>query len=144
MITSARAASAGTPDVRPAILGALMLAFVAAVLAGARLPVIATDRDAFVALVILGWVTCMTGAGSAIQSLGWRHPITIAGSMLGFVALALIVLVVTGTTAPLASLAEAFGGSVGSATSADRVAFVGLALVLAAKWLLGIARLAAR
>jgi hypothetical protein len=72
------------------IVGALALGFVVAHLAGARLPLVNSDRDAFFALLILGWLGCMAGAGSTIQALGWRHPICLAGMSIGLAGLAFI------------------------------------------------------
>lgn len=122
---------------KASIPGLLALALVVAVLSGARLPVISTDRDAFLAMLGLGWLGCMVSAGSTVQALGWRHPISLLGVALGVVALILVALVFTGTTAPLASLAQAFAGPA-SRASAERVQFVGLGAVIVAKSALGL------
>ena len=146
MIAQSRPTAIGTPiaasTMKAGSLGFLILGLTVAVLANIGLPLISSERDEFLALVAVGLVTCMAGAGSSIQALGWRHPINVIGIGLGLASLVLIALVLTGNTAPLTWLADAAGGS--RPVSPERVAFVGLAAMLLTKWGLGFARLAAR
>jgi predicted tellurium resistance membrane protein TerC len=99
-----------------AVLGVVALLLVAGVLSGlnTRLPLIDTDRAAFIALGVLGFAMCtMGGIGVVIQKRGWADPITIIGTLMGVLALALIVLVLLGVRLPL--------------IATDRDAFVALA-----------------
>jgi hypothetical protein len=67
----------------------LALVVAAATLAGQRLPVVSGYRAATIAVTIIGFVMCALGMGSSIESLGWRHPLNVAGCVLGISATAL-------------------------------------------------------
>jgi hypothetical protein len=84
------------------MLGVLAALLVLAVLTGFRAPLIANDRAAFFALAIVGFTMCAVGGIGATQAtLGWTHPITLVGIVLGIVATLLIAAVLTGQTAVL-------------------------------------------
>ncbi len=77
---------------------------VGSVLAGVntQLPLINTDRAAFIALSILGMAMCSAGGiGTAIARRGWKDGVTILGSVIGVLTLALIALVLLGVPLPL-------------------------------------------
>jgi hypothetical protein len=95
------------------------------------------DRAALWVVFGLGFAMCsIAGIGQTQSTLGWLHPITLIGIMLGVVAFIPLLLVVFGWTAPLTSAGQLFGG--GFATlSAERIAIVGLGLLILTKWLLG-------
>jgi hypothetical protein len=122
--TQSRSTAPSLPLARTTVLGVAGAALVIAVLTGGQVPLASTDRGAFFALLALGWITCTVGAGPTIRHLGWRHPITLAGIALGLVAVGLVAVMLTGLA---------------STPAAERPAFIGLALVLAAKWTLGLA-----
>ncbi len=106
-----------------------------AVLAGAHLPLITSDRRAVAALALLGVILCsMTGAPT-IRAIGWHHPAVLAAIGLGLCALTLIALVGLDWARVLGSVAAALGIE----ASGDRIAMVGLAGIIAAKVVLGIA-----
>ncbi len=99
-------------------LGVLALLLIVAVLAGlnTQLPLVDTDRGAFIALAVLGAAMCSAGGiGTAIAKRGWADPVTIIGSVLGVLMLALIVLALLGVRLPFAAT--------------DREAFMALAVL---------------
>ncbi|MBI3971919.1 MAG: hypothetical protein HY332_11570 [Chloroflexi bacterium] len=102
----------------PSPLAANLLGVIAAMLVlavitntSASVPLLSSDRAAFYALVLIGMAVCtMGGIGRAQASLGWTHPITLVGIVLGTLALLLIGMVLTGRTAMLSPLRTVFYG----------------------------------
>jgi hypothetical protein len=104
-----------------------------------------SDRSAFVALAVLGFAMCaIAGIGNTQATLGWAHPVTFAGIILGVSALALVVIVLTGHSAVLTPLVTVVSQGTVTAVSGDRVAFYLLAGVILIKWVLGYAYLVLR
>jgi hypothetical protein len=90
-------------SVLAAPLGVVAALLVGSVLLGlnTQLPLVNTDRGAFIALAILGFAMCSVGGiGTAIARRGWKGGVTILGSVLGVLALAFIVLVLLGVSLP--------------------------------------------
>ena len=56
-----------------------------------RIPFIHTYRAAFFVLFVVGFVLCALGGVSQAPSYGWTHPISVAGYLLGVVAVFLAV-----------------------------------------------------
>jgi hypothetical protein len=81
-------------------VGLVTTAGVAAYLLGAKLPVITTDRAALLAVAGLGFGMCMLGMGKIATGLGWTHPITLAGSVVGALILLLAAAVLAGWRLP--------------------------------------------
>lgn len=108
--------------------GSMLLGIVALVLAfgyltGRTLPMIPDDRSAFLALAVLGFLMCALSMGTLSSGLGWTHPITILGMLLGVVVSTIIVASLAGWQLPFI---------------ADyRAAFVAVTCIGLAKWLLG-------
>jgi hypothetical protein len=120
------------------VLGVLAVMLVVAVLANISLPLIANDRVAFYALAAIGLTMCgVGGIGRAQATLGWLHPLTLVGISLGIVATLLIVAVLAGRTDALGPIGVAFYGDSAGLVSGERVALIALAIVMAAKWVLG-------
>jgi hypothetical protein len=102
-----------------------------------NLPWIGSDRGALIALVVVGFAMCPFGILAAEATLGWLHPVTILGIALGTVIFVLVGAVLTGQAGLLVWLGASFPH--GLATwSPDRVAFVLVAILMAAKWLVAV------
>jgi len=128
---SAQTNSLTTNDVLIAALGLLAAALVFFVLTGRALPLIADDRAALIALGIVGFAMCtLGGSGRVPAALGWGHPISIAGALLGVAALLLVALPLINVRLPW--------------LVTDRSAFIALAVIMLVKiGLAGLSRLIA-
>lgn len=122
--SGSRASGAWAGGVAFALAGVL---FASAYLAGLELPLIRSDRYAFLALVTLGWLGCQAGAGATVARVGWSHPVVLAGAALGLAAAAVIVLTLTGWGGPLQLVSRSAG------ISLDRAGLAALAAIFAAK-----------
>ena len=78
----------------------------------------------------------IAGVGTYSKSLGWLHPMTLIGIVLGVLALIPLLLVLFGWTAALTSVGQLFGGGF-AALSPERIAIAGLGLLILIKWVLG-------
>jgi hypothetical protein len=86
------------------VLGMLAAGLVFMVLTGRDVPIVGNGAGALVVLGLLGIAMCtMSGIGSVQGTLGWTHPLTIVGSILGVAALLVIVLPLLGVQLPLIS-----------------------------------------
>lgn len=120
-----------------ALLGVMVAVIAVATLTNTRVPLITSDRSAFFAVLALGFTMCaVAGIGRTYAALGWLHPITIIGSLLGILACVLAGVVFTGRTAFLAAATTSAGGTARS-ISGDRMALLALTAVIVAKWALG-------
>jgi hypothetical protein len=119
-------------------LGIVAVLLVAAVLTNTSVPFISGDRAAFVALAVIGMSMCaLGGIGKAQAGLGWAHPLTIVGIVLGSLALLLVAAVLTGRAGFLEPVATATGGRAAAEAVTDRAALLVLAGIIALKWALG-------
>jgi hypothetical protein len=116
-------------------LGAIAAIIVGAALANASLPWLGSGRGPFIALVIVGLVLCGVGMGPFGYRMGWAHPLTIAGILLGITALVVIVAGFANWTAILQPIANIAPGS-SSPLAPERTAIIGLGAVMAVKWLI--------
>ena len=83
-------------------LGLLAAGLVFMVLTGRDVPIVGNGAGALLALGIIGMAMCtLSGIGSVQSTLGWTHPLTIAGSILGVLALLIVVLPLLGVQLPL-------------------------------------------
>jgi uncharacterized membrane protein required for colicin V production len=74
-------------------LGLLAAGLVFMVLTGRDIPIVGGGAGALLTLGIVGIAMCaLSGIGSVQSTLGWTHPLTIAGSILGVLALLVVVL----------------------------------------------------
>jgi hypothetical protein len=134
----AGAVSFGASSALSTGLGVVSAYLVYAVLANRSVPFIGSDRAAFFALVVLGMTMCAVGGiGKTAVPLGWAHPLTLFGIVMGVLALALAAAVLTGRTAFLAPLGAAVGLTA-PVVSTEQLAIVALATIMAAKWLVGL------
>jgi hypothetical protein len=84
------------------VLGVLAAVLVFMVLTGRDVPIVGNGAGALLALGVIGIVMCtMSGIGSVQGTLGWTHPLTILGSILGVAALLVVVLPLLGVQLPL-------------------------------------------
>ena len=84
------------------VLGVLATGLVLMVLSGRDVPIVGNGAGALLALGLIGIAMCtLSGIGTAQATLGWTHPLTIAGSILGALALLVIVLPLLGVHLPL-------------------------------------------
>jgi len=81
-----------------AVLGFVAAALVIAVLANARLPMLASPRSAFLALAIIGCVMCPLGM--RIETYGWLNPFNVLGIVIGSLITLLILAVLLGIQLP--------------------------------------------
>ncbi len=119
-------------------IGVAIAVLVWAAISNSAFPVIGShDRTALWVVFGLGVTMCaIAGIGPTSSSLGWLHPLTLIGITLGVLAVVPLLLVLFGWTAPLTSAGQLFGG--GFATlSAERIAIVGLGVLILVKWVLG-------
>jgi hypothetical protein len=126
------------PAIASAVLGIFIAYIVMAATANNRPSFITSDRAAFFSVFVLGIAMCaVAGIGRVQATLGWVHPITIAGIVLGILALGLAVAVFTGRAGFLNSAAVVFGAGATPVASGERAALVALAGIIFAKWALG-------
>ena len=79
------------------VLGLLAAGLVFLVLTGRDVPIVGNEAGTLLALGLIGIAMCsLGGIGPTQSALGWAHPLTIAGSILGVLALAVIMLVKVG------------------------------------------------
>ena len=109
----------------PSILGVLLAVYVLAYLAGRPIPFVTNDRAAFIALAAAGFVMCSIGMGRVATGLGWTHPITLTGIVLGVAILALAGAMLVGFKVPF--------------VRDYRAAFIAVAVMGLAKWALAMA-----
>ena len=105
-------------------LGVAATFFALAYLVGMQVPLVSTDRAAFLALAATGFAMCTLSMGRTTTRLGWTHPLTLVGTTLGVFILLLVVAVLAGWRLPL--------------VPTDRAAFVLIAVLGLAKWGLGL------
>jgi hypothetical protein len=121
------------------MLGVAAAVIVVALLANIRLPLLGSDRAAFIALVVVGMTMCaLGGIGRAQSTLGWTDPITLVGIIIGSVALVLVAAVLTDRAGFLAPISAFVGGTSSLESSTDRAATVILAGLIAVKWVIGL------
>jgi hypothetical protein len=103
-------------------LGIVAVLFVIAFFMGWKVPMISDDRAAFIALAVIGFAMCSIGMGKIATGLGWTHPISIVGIVLGALVILLVIAMLAGWQVPFI---------------ADyRAAFVAVAVVGLVKWAL--------
>ncbi len=109
-------------NIGSAFTAALAGVFAVLVLAGQDVPFISGDRQAFIALAVIGFLQCSIGmtASAVGGKMDWLNWANIAGTVLGIAAIALVAAVLTGRSAPL--------------IPGYREAFVILTLLMLAKW----------
>src|SRR5215470_8594554 len=135
MVINPRPATALVPlpvgTVLSTILGLVVAAIVLSVASKRSLPLITSDLVGFWVVAAVGMTMCtLAGVGQAPAALGWLHPYTLTGIVLGVVAAVPMAMVLFGRTEPLMSAATTVGlGGISGAS----VATIGLGLVILVK-----------
>jgi hypothetical protein len=84
------------------MLGVLAAGVVFMVLTGRDVPIVGNGAGALLALGLIGITMCTLGGIGTVQgTLGWTHPLTIIGSILGVAALLVVALPLFGAHLPL-------------------------------------------
>jgi len=84
------------------VLGLLAAGLVFMILTGRDVPIVGNGAGALLTLGIIGMAMCtLSGIGTAQATLGWTHPLTIIGSILGVLALLVVALPLLGVHLPL-------------------------------------------
>ena len=84
------------------VLGVLAAGLVLMVLTGRDVPIVGNGAGALLALGLIGLAMCTLGGIGTVQgSLGWTHPLTIIGSILGVAALLVVALPLLGVHLPM-------------------------------------------
>ncbi len=84
------------------VLGLLAVGLVFMILTARDVPIVGNGSGALLALGIIGMAMCtLSGIGTVQSTLGWTHPLTIAGSILGVAALLVVALPLLGARLPL-------------------------------------------
>ncbi len=84
-----------------AALGLVAAVLVIAAVSGRKLPLLSSDRAIFAALTVVGLGMCTLGM--QLGTYGWKHPVNIAGSVLGALLLVFAGLVLAGVRLPFIS-----------------------------------------
>ena len=124
---------AGTLLVALAVAIALMAA------AGRELPWVGVGRGALIAVALVGMAGCAIGGIGQAPSIGWTHPVTIIGILLGIVALAVIGAGLFGWSTVLQPVSGLVPGSTPAGLDETlRVALIALAGVIVIKWVVAL------
>jgi hypothetical protein len=84
------------------VLGLLAAGLVFMVMTERNIPIVGNGAGALLVLGIIGIAMCtLSGIGTVQPTLGWTHPLTIAGSILGVLALLVVALPLFGVHLPL-------------------------------------------
>ncbi len=84
------------------VLGLLAVGLVLMILTGRDVPIVGNGPGALLVLGIIGMAMCtLSGIGTVQSTLGWTHPLTIAGAILGVAALLVVALPLLGVRLPL-------------------------------------------
>jgi hypothetical protein len=87
------------------LIGIVIAALIAAALTNTSVPLLASERAIFVAVLLLGVSMCsLGGVGRAPMKYGWMHPVTLFGIAIGTIMLLLAAGVVLGQVADLIGL----------------------------------------
>jgi hypothetical protein len=114
----------------------IWLAWIA--LTGDSVPVIGTARGALIAIVILGMAACGVGGIGQAPTIGWTHPITVFGIVVGILALVISGAGLFGWDGLLRPAADVVPMGTGVAATTERLAIGLLAALIAVKWVVGI------
>jgi hypothetical protein len=108
----------------PLALGLVSAGIVFATLTGKHLPLISGPRAALIALLVVGMAACMGGIGQVGASGRWLAPLAVVGYVLGAAILLVIIAAFAGWKLPF--------------VQNDTQAVVGVAALMAVKFLIGI------
>lgn len=142
MGSTARKGGIGMPIVPSFVLGTagvavtLWLAWMA--LTSDSVPVVGTARGALIAIAIIGMAACAVGGIGQAPTIGWTHPITLFGIVVGVLALAIAGAGLFGWDALVRPVEGVVPIGSGVAATTERLAIGVLAGLIAVKWIVGI------
>lgn len=114
----------------------LWLAWMA--LTNESVPIVGSARGALIAIAIVGMAACaISGIGQA-PTIGWTHPITIFGIVVGILALVVAGAGIFGWDAIVRPAAGVIPLGTAIAATTERLAIGLLAALIAVKWVVGI------
>jgi hypothetical protein len=122
--------------------GALTLAALAVAIGAVATPslaVIGSGRTALIAVAILGMAACAVGGIGQAPTIGWTNPAVVAGSLIGVLALVVIVAglgVWPSLVQPVGDVVSRATGS--AALTVEQSAMAALAGIVAVKWVVGL------
>ena len=102
------------------LLGIVVLVLVFAFLTGRKVPLVVNERSAFIVLAVISFAMCSVSMGKIANGLGWMHPITIIGAVLGTLLILFVIAMLAGWRVPF--------------VPDYRTAFVVLAVIGLVKW----------
>jgi len=117
------------------VLLALGVAFLA--IRGEPLPIIGSGVGALLAVAVIGMAGCAVGGISQAPALGWTAPTIVFGTVLGIVAILIVVAGVFAWTPVLEPIARFVPGQAGVATPVTTAIFA-LGVLIAVKWVVAI------
>jgi hypothetical protein len=127
----------------PFWLGAGLTVATLAIAVGAivipSLPLIGSGRGALIAVAVLGMAACAVAGIGQAPTIGWTNPAIIAGSLIGVLALVLIVAgfgVWPGLVQPVGDALTRATGS--AALTVEQSAIAALAGIVVVKWVVGL------
>jgi hypothetical protein len=100
------------------------------------LPVLGSGIGALIGVAVLGIAGCAVAGISQAPAVGWTAPTIVFGSLLGVLALIVILAGLLGWTGILAPVAQVLPGQLASATTVQTATLL-LAAIIAVKWLVG-------
>jgi len=118
------------------VIAALVVAALA--LTRDELPLVGTGVGALLAVAAIGMAGCAIGGISQAPVVGWTTPTIVLGIVLGAIALVIVAAGAFGWSGILQPIAQFVPGNAATLTPA-RTAVFALAVLIAVKWLIGIA-----
>jgi hypothetical protein len=114
----------------------LWLAYMA--LTSDSVPIVGSPRGALLAIAIVGMASCAVAGIGQAPAIGWTHPITIFGIVVGVLALAVAGAGLFGWDALVSPVSGIVPVGANVAVTTERLAIGLLAALIAAKWVVGI------
>lgn len=119
------------------LIGIVIVAIAYLSLTGAQVPLLGSERAAFIAIGVLGFGMCIASGIGGTTSAGQFGLTSIIALVLGVLAVLVIVSVIAGWTAILDPVGQVvYGGS----ASMDRIGIVSLTAIIGVMWFLSTLR----
>ena len=140
--STGRKGGTGMPTMVSFLLGTvgvvvtLWLAWIA--LTSDSVPIVGTTRGALIAIAIVGMAACAVGGIGQAPIIGWSHPITIFGIVVGVLALVIAGAGLFGWDGLVRPAAGVVPIGTAMVATTERLAIGLLAAVIAVKWIVGI------
>jgi len=115
------------------VLTLLALALAWAAVTRTQLPILGTGAGVLMAMGVVGLAACAVGGIGTVTEFDLTQPRILIGTVLGIVALLIVVAGLLGWTAPFQPLVQLVPGET-AAVTAVQLATLALAILIAAKW----------